>query len=444
MADLLDFLFGDYKNPNTRFLEGRQKRKLLNKKNIGVYICEDGNLPEDAQPHLCLLGGSGAGKTTRYLINSILSLTTIEKSIIVFDAGGDIFDITSEYASSIGFKIKVIDFESQNQLRFNPLHRIKPDDLMGIQMVAQILITSGEKQNDKNEFWNASAISILVLIIEAVVSDNQTTKPKTLETVYELLNMFCTDEQPLLDAFMLKHISEKSRTEYLSFVQSQTEKVLMTVLSVCKTALSRTKPLNRLMGEESLFFEEIRQIPTIIYLKISENLISHYSFAITLFYYQIFQFLMILPKKNEKYIPVQILADEANSFKIPDMENLISVLRRRKVFLSTLWQSYSQISSLFGKDGANTVLGNSSTILVLPGIGSDTADRISHMLGTFENEKGYQQKVMTSREIRMMKKGTALFIHSNYPPAIVSTKGWYEVRKYRNRANIKKKGGVVS
>jgi type IV secretory pathway TraG/TraD family ATPase VirD4 len=218
----------------------------------------------------------------------------------------------------------------------------------------------------------------------------------------------------------------------------------MTVLSVCKTALSRTKPLNKLMSEESLFFEESRSVPTIIYLKISEYLISHYSFAITLFYFQLFQFLMVLPKENQTYLPVQILADEANSFKIPDMENLISILRRRKVFLSTIWQSASQITSLFQKEGANSILGNSSSILVLPGIGDDTADRISNMLGTFENEKGYQQKVMTSREIRMMKEGTALFIHSNYPPAIVNTKGWYEVRKYRNRANIKKKGGVVS
>lgn len=443
MSQFFKFLFGKDLDSDSPFLSILDRQKLLNSRNKGAYISQSSRLPADAKPHALIVAPSGGGKTTSYIIPSLLAMTPDKGSVVVFDPGSDVYHLTAGYLQQSGFKVKVIDFENHDlSERFNPLHRAKDD--MAIQKVASVLVDvnyQGASGSSSDPFWSDSAKHVLRLLIQAIMSEKQKSKPKTLTTLYELLNLFGT-EQKELDEFMILNLPEKAQLEYMAMIESQTEKVQQTILSVCKTALSKVNTLENLTSDETLHFESIRKTATVLFVRIAENQIPYYSFIISLFYVQLLDMLMILPKGEETYLPVTILADEFTSFKVQNVENLITVLRRRRVNLIIVLQSLSQLE-VYGKHPAETIISNCSTIIIFPGVGESTASKIEQMLGTYEQE-GRQVKVMTSREIRMMKSHHVLLIHSNLPPAVIKLLPWYKVRRFKNRANlpIGEKGGL--
>lgn len=441
MSQLFKFLMGKDLDSESPFLSLYDKQKLLSSRNKGAYISQNSRLPVDAKPHALIVAPSGGGKTTSYIIPSLLSMTTDRGSMVVFDPGSDVYHLTAGYLQKVGFQIKVIDFENHDvSERFNPLHRAKDD--MAIQKVASVLVdVNYQDASSSDPFWSDSSKHVLRVLIQAIMGEKQNSKPKTLTTLYELLNLFGT-EQKELDEFMIMNLPEKAQLEYMAFMESQTEKVQQTILSVCKTALSKVSTLETLISDETLHFESIRKIPTVLFIRIQENQIPYYSFIISLFYVQLLDMLMILPKGEETYLPVTILADEFTSYKVPNVDNLITVLRRRKVYLVIVLQSLSQLE-VYGKHPAETIISNCSSIIVFPGVGQSTASKIELMLGTYERE-GRQEKVMSSREIRMMKSHHILLIHSNLPPTVIKLLPWYKVRRFKNRANlpIGEKGGL--
>lgn len=443
MSKLFSFLFGkplpSYDSP---FLSGREKRKVLSRSYTGQYICHDGFLKPEASPHGAVIAPSGGGKTSAFILNSLFTLPK-NISCIVLDAGGDIFRTTKGHLTRQGFLIKLLDLDDPKAgLKYNPLHRAEPYDV-SISRLATILIeANGKGQGDP--FWNQSAIMFLELMLNALLAKNQKDRPKNLTSLFEMVNIYGTSEQPSLDAFVLKHLSEKSQLEYLSFVEATSEKVRASIISVAKASLSKVTTLGELTENESLFFEEARSKPCIIFIKAREDLIgSTYSFLLSCLYSQLFTFLMELPLEGKPYLPIRVMADEFSSYKIPQFETLITVLRRRLVFVSIILQNLSQLQ-VYGQHEADTILANCSSLLIFPGVGDSTAERISRMLGTYEKD-GKQLPVMSPKEIRMLPRGKALFIHSNLKPMIVRVKGWYQIPRFRKLAFLdqdKKKGGV--
>jgi type IV secretion system protein VirD4 len=441
MSKLFKFLFGRELEEESPFLAPYQERKLINRKNTGAYVCQSGNLPADAKPNALICAPIGGGKTTGYIIPSLLSAKA-DRSFVVFDPGGDVLETTSGYLSEQGFSIKVLDFESHNSSeKFNPLYRVTDD--MSIQKIADILVDVNYQDGKTGDpFWPDSAKHVLKLLIQAILSKSQNTKPKTLGTLYELLTMFGTEQQEL-DEFMITNLPEKVQLEYMAFMEAQTEKVRQTILSVCKTALSKVTTLENLISEETLHFECLRTTPTVLFVKVREDQIPFYRFIIGIFFTQLFDMLMELKKPGDTYHRVVILGDEYSSYALKSMQmhQLITVLRRRQVYLSIILQSLSQLE-IIGKHESDTIIANCSTLFIFPGVGDSTASRIERMLGTYEKD-GKQVKVMTAREIRMMKQNEILFIHSNYPPKVIKMKPYFEVRKFKKRVNLPsgKKGG---
>lgn len=441
LSNLFKILFGRDLEMDQPFLSGYDKRKLINSRNAGAYVCQSGNLPIDAKPHSLVIASSGMGKTTSYIIPSLLSMRP-QQSAVVFDPGGDVFSITSGWLIKQGFKVKVIDFENHERSeKFNALFRAKDD--LSIQKVASILIDVNYQDGKVSDpFWTDGAKSILTLLLQALLNEKQTSKPRTLLSLLELLNWFGT-EQEQLDQFVIRNLPKKEHLAYMAFMESQTEKVQQTILSVCKTALSKVSTLEPLISDETLHFESLRKEPTVIFVKIREDQISYFSFIISLFYTQLLDMLMRLPEGDETYLPVTIQADEFASYRVPNVESLITVLRRRKVYLSIILQSLSQLE-VYGKHAADTIIGNCNSIFVFPAVGDTTATRIEQMLGSYTKDDK-KEKVMDARSIRMMKKNEVLFMHSNLPPAKIIMKPWFKVSRFKKRANllIDKEGGLL-
>ena len=64
-------------------------------------------------------------------------------------------------------------------------------------------------------------------------------------------------------------------------------------------------------------------------------------------------------------VPVRMFLDDFGNFHIPNFEQAISVVRSKNIWCAMLCQTTSQLAARYGEEGANTIIGNCDTQLVL-------------------------------------------------------------------------------
>lgn len=85
---------------------------------------------------------------------------------------------------------------------------------------------------------------------------------------------------------------------------------------------------------------------------------------------------------GEGRIPVNVIADElANTGVWPNFEKTIATARSRKIAVSLILQSLSQLTQLYGEENAETIIGCCNTMLVLGCNDKYTAEYISDKSG---------------------------------------------------------------
>ena len=247
---------------------------------------------------------------------------------------------------------------------------------------------------------------------------------------------------------MAKTLDSNTFLEYKSFV-SQEEKIISGILSTAKTALSKMSDptLAKLTSKDSLNFSELRTNKTALFIIVPEHQINHYSFLLTLFYSQLFDFCMELPVCNRLYLPIFFLLDEfGNLGELPHFSTLMTTLRKRKCSVSLVLQDTEQLHEVYGKSGASTILyGGCASKIYFPGISQQTCQELERILGKqtllhkkqelsswnlptsndIQKSQEIGRPLMTADEIRTMKDNEALFIYGNKRPVKLNTLPWY-------------------
>ena len=109
-----------------------------------------------------------------------------------------------------------------------------------------------------------------------------------------------------------------------------------------------------------------------------------FNFLISMVYSQLFN--LLCEKADDVYggrLPVHVrcLIDEcANIGQIPRLEKLVATIRSREISACLVWQTRSQIKSIY-KDNAETIIGNMDSQLFLGGSEPTTLKDLSAALG---------------------------------------------------------------
>ena len=91
----------------------------------------------------------------------------------------------------------------------------------------------------------------------------------------------------------------------------------------------------------------------------------------------LFEYAESLPKK-ELPLPVHLICDDfATGCKIPDFYEYLSVFCAKKISVTLLLQSESQLSYMYGKNEATTIINNCDTYVYFGGMDDDTCYNIS-------------------------------------------------------------------
>jgi type IV secretion system protein VirD4 len=131
--------------------------------------------------------------------------------------------------------------------------------------------------------------------------------------------------------------------------------------------------------------------------------------------------------------PLLIVIDEAATLRPQQLASWVATLAGAGVQLVTIWQSLTQIDAAYGKHG-QAILTNHLTKVFLPGM-SDTAgldylgrltgdEHLPSYVGGRRDDAGDRDAVATvplmpPTVLRQMKRGRALLLHGNLPPASI-------------------------
>jgi len=155
-----------------------------------------------------------------------------------------------------------------------------------------------------------------------------------------------------------------------------------------------------------------------------------------------------IAREHNGKLPYPVLAnlDEVkNVGAIPNFGHTLSLVRSAGFFVKHAWQDDAQIESAYGKDDSKTIVSNSRTWVVLPGIsdvnhldalakiiGERTITKVSHSrkAGSVTNES---QSVSRERQaaanvaaVKELPDGTVLIFSDNMTPFIIRQHRYYE------------------
>lgn len=426
-----------------RFLTDRETSKLLSAAHQGLAI--DGGLgrltPDASFRNTCIVATTGAGKTTSFILPNLYSLSHC--SIVATDPSGALSEKAAADLKRRGYTIKILDpVHLAESIGYNPLAKANTHPAM--QEIAHILVNNAQ-QGKGDPFWSQSAESILGVLIACLKNHPQADTYANLPNLLYLLNEF-GDGTPLID-FIAKYTpNETTFRVYKGFI-SQADRTMQGIISQAKASLSwvQDPDIARLTTQSTFDFESIRREKTALFLCIPQNRLGYYAPLLTLFYTQLFHFLLDDDLYSKSSLPVYCLLDEFAHLSIPHFSSIITTTRARRVSLSLVLQSISQLEERYGKNGAHTILhGGCASQLYFSGMDLDTARMLRETLGeipvdtllpngSFRRDK---EPLMSTAAIRTMASNEIIYLYANLRPIKLTVTPYYDQRDFLKRSQI--------
>lgn len=335
-----------------------------------------------------VIGPSGAGKTRGYVKPNILQCN---ESMIVADTKGSLIQEVGPVLERRGYKVHNIDFTDMlGSCGYNPLDYIRYDKRrkkyveQDIMTIAKALVPV---ENSKDPFWDYAAEMYLTSMVGYVL-ECLPRQEHTLEYVAKLFAEMGTEQKGSLPngvrLFQELGAQNPASFAYRMFkmysVTMGAEKMNASILGVLAEKLAPLTydgPLAMYRKARRVDFKALGQEKTAVFLTISDTDRSA-DRLVSLFYTQALQALCISADKDHPDhrlpVPVRFILDDfATNTRIPDFDNIISVIRSREIYVSIIIQSISQINALYGPERAKTIINNCDNCLYLGGQDVETA-----------------------------------------------------------------------
>lgn len=424
-----------------RFLEDGEQRTLLSSKNQGLVIDGMGARlsHDDSFRNLAVIATTGAGKTASFIVPNLLSLDG--PSIVATDPSGTLFERTSGDLARRGYRVIRLDpVNLETSIRYNPLSRANTFPEM--QEVAHILLRTQNYGANVDPFWVNGAEEIVGILIKCLKNHVDGDRYANLANLRYLLDIFGNGDE--LSPFVAANAPDDATYHGFKAFISQSEKTMQGILSQAKSSLTMLSDpdIAKLTAENTFDFETLRREKTALFLVFPQNRVSYYSFLANLFYTQLFHYCLDDRQYDPKSLPIYFLLDEFGHLRIPDFPAIITTTRQRRISLSIVLQSVSQLEERYGKQGAHTILhGGVASRLFFSGMDIDTASMLSRTIGetTYERVDGFghvhteREQLMSPAALRAMPDNQVLYLFANKRPTLIEVSPYYEQSGLKKR-----------
>lgn len=367
--------------------------------------------------NIMVVGGTGSGKTRSVMMAILLHLKR-SNAIGIFTKWGMLTSIR-RLLQKRGYKVHVLNLSEpdKSDYSFDPLVYCKTDE--DIRDLAQAIIYSAPQGgSSKDPYWDTSAANLLEIVLWTV-KHYAAPGRATMATALCLLERLIWNDDRLEWKEMDEEEMGKYPAHYILDKLCADDPVKQAVwrnyvmladqTGACVTSSLQT-PLNAVFpaavrrcisGAEQFDFSKLTDEKSVLFVYVSPVNIANHRYA-ALFYNQVFKSLFEIAEARKDRVlpyPVHVLCDDfATGGKIPNFEKHISIFREKRIAVTMLLQSETQLSSIYGKMEAKTIINNCDTYVFLGGMDDETIESIA------------KKTDVPASEVRNMPIGTEYFI----------------------------------
>jgi type IV secretion system protein VirD4 len=330
-------------------------------------------------------GGPGSAKTQGYVVTNVLHEK--ECSLVITDPKGEVYEMTSKVKRRQGYEVHVVNFsEMEFSDRYNPFDYVREE--IQASTVANAIIASKNDPKRKDFWYNAQFSLLKALILYAVheLPPDQRNMTGVLDFLQEFDPEASEDGASELDEqFLRLDKSHPARRAYeLGFKKSQEKTRANIIISLLTTIGDFTSSsISRFTSFSDFFLGDVGKRKMALYV-IIPVMDSTWEGLINLFFNQMFQELYKVGAKNRAKLPqpvVFILDEFPNLGKFPDYERFLATCRGYGIGVLTIVQNITQLQEKYGREQAESILGNCGTKICLGNVNETTAKYFSQLMG---------------------------------------------------------------
>ncbi len=399
---------------SARFGNSRERKAFTSKnplndtifsRNVRLTLLEKKPPQFDRNKNLVVIGGSGAGKTFRFVKPNLIQLNC---SNIVVDPKDHLAEKTGKLFLENGYQVKVLDIVNMtNSDGFNPFRYVETENDLNRMLTVYFNNTKGSGSRS-DPFWDEASMTLVRAIASYLVDFYNPPKSSKEEAekrrkrgrypafseigkLIKLLSKGDNQDKSVLEV-MFENYAKKYGMENFTMrnwadFQNYKDKTLDSVIAVttAKFALFNIQSVIDLTKRDTMDLKTWGTQKTMVYLVIPDN-DTTFRFLSALFFSTVFSTLTRqadVDFKGELPIHVRAYLDEfANCGEIPDFAEQTSTVRSRNMSLVPILQNIAQLQGLYKeKEAWKTILGNCDSLLYLGGNDEETFKFMSSLLG---------------------------------------------------------------
>ena len=350
--------------------------------------------------NVLVVGGSGAGKTVRYVEPNIIQFPK-GVSLVTTDSKGENLSRNGHVLKRYGYEVKVLNLINMEQSDgYNPFAYIRNETDINRLITNLMANTTPKGAQSAEPFWEKAESLFLQAIFKYVWME---AKPhqKNFRMVMQLTNEAEVTEQnkPSRLDVRMKFLESThplgSRhpavVSYNKCMRGAGDTIRSIIISVnARLAPLENEQVLRLFDRDEMKLAELgigvngdERTRTALFCVIPDS-DKTYNFVVGILYTQLFQELYYQADFNfggRLPIHVSFLMDEFANVALPDdFCSLLSTMRSREISATIIIQNLAQIKALF-KDTWETITGNCDTFIYLGGNEQSTHKYVSELLG---------------------------------------------------------------
>lgn len=399
---------------SARFGNNRERKAFLSKnpfndtilsRNVRLTLLEKKAPQFDRNKNLVVIGGSGSGKTFRFVKPNLIQFNC---SNIVVDPKDHLAEKTGKLFLENGYQVKVLDLVNMtNSDGFNPFRYVETENDLNRMLTVYFNNTKGNGSRS-DPFWDEASMTLVRAISSYLVdfynppgstkeeADSRRKRGRypSFSEIGKLIKLLSKGEnqdksvlEVMFETYAKKYGTENFTMRNWADFQNYKDKTLDSVIAVttAKFALFNIQSVIDLTKRDTLDLKTWGTQKTMVYLVIPDN-DTTFRFLSALFFSTVFSTLTRqadVDFKGQLPIHVRSYLDEfANVGEIPDFAEQTSTVRSRNMSLVPILQNIAQLQGLYKeKEAWKTILGNCDSLLYLGGNDEETFKFMSGLLG---------------------------------------------------------------
>lgn len=402
--------------------------------------------------HTLTIGATRCGKTRCLVLQSICTLALAGEGIVINDPKGELYHYTRPFLESLGYTVKVVDFQSPKKSdKYNPLQLIidaindgRNDDA---QTYAWDLVEFLVERNEHSEpIWTNGEMSVVAAAILCVVYDNkQSPQYQTLSNVFHFISKMCksVNKQMPITAYMNKLPDSHPGKALFSIAEIAPDRMGGSFYTSALTTLRLfiTNDVYRVTYCSEFSLDDVGTKPKQALFFILPDQKATYYPIVTLLVSQQYEQLVTYAKTHGNRLPhrVNFVLDEFGNFTaIKDFSVKLTVGGGYGVRWNLFLQGFDQLVQKYDKETSSIIKGNCAYWIYLQSGDNETNEEISKRLGTYTtssyslggsiqkystpssstNIQLSQRNLLNPDEISKVERPNQLVI-SSLPPAVM-------------------------